>query len=279
MKLLFILSLFTLAISTFAQSKPNNEFSIKIDNDAAFQTDQYYSNGLELMYQRRFYSQGSLTKFRLGVSHKIYTPEATLSTTVVEGDHPYTGLLYGILGFSHVNSNYYFRADLWTGQQGPNAKAGILQNLFHKMTPSSQVNGWQNQTSNQYFFNGEFKIIKINRGPIFELSPWLQGHYGGLKRDIEIGLKLGMRLGFLEFFANGSAVANYFDAVLQGSKKVDSVYVIPDEDMEDIYYKVDAGFNFFFSAMRITLKANWHGPQFKGASDHTYATLETSFYF
>ncbi|WP_412471292.1 lipid A-modifier LpxR family protein [Halobacteriovorax sp. RT-2-4] len=279
MKLFFIVSIFTLTLSAFAQSRPLNEFSIKIDNDAPFETDRYYSNGLELMYQRRLYSQGSLTKLRFGVAHKIYTPEATLSTTVVEGDHPYTGLLYGILGISHVNSDYYLRADLWTGQQGPSAKAGILQNIFHKMTPSSQVNGWQNQISNQYFFNGEFKIIKINRGPIFELSPWLQGHYGGLKRDVEIGLKFGMRLGFFELFANGSYVANFFDAVLQGSKKVESVYVISDEDMEDIYYKADAGFNLFFRSMRVTLKANWHGPQFKGATNHTFATLETSFYF
>ncbi|WP_412463434.1 lipid A-modifier LpxR family protein [Halobacteriovorax sp. RT-2-6] len=279
MKWFFIVTLFTLTLSAFAQSRPLNEFSIKIDNDAPFETDRYYSNGLELMYQRRLYSQGSLTKLRFGVAHKIYTPEATLSTTVVEGDHPYTGLLYGILGISHVNSDYYLRADLWTGQQGPSAKAGILQNIFHKMTPSSQVNGWQNQISNQYFFNGEFKIIKINRGPIFELSPWLQGHYGGLKRDVEIGLKFGMRLGFFELFANGSYVANFFDAVLQGSKKVESVYVISDEDMEDIYYKADAGFNLFFRSMRVTLKANWHGPQFKGATNHTFATLETSFYF
>lgn len=276
MKWLFALLLFINQSLAFAQSKLENEFSIKIDNDAAFETDKYYSNGIELMYQRRL---APTTKLRIGVAHKIYTPEATLSTTVVEGDHPYTGLLYGIFGISHYNQNFYLRADLWAGKQGPDAKAGILQNLFHEMTPSSQVNGWENQTSNHTFYNGEFKIIKINRSQFFEMSPWLQAHYGGLQRDVELGLKLALRIGFLEFFANGSGVVNFYNAVLQGSNKGDSVYVIDNEDMEDVFYKADAGLHLFFSRLRITLKVNWNGPQFKEAKDHTYGTLETAFYF
>lgn len=279
MKVLLISILFLISPLSLAQSKRANELSIKFDNDAAFETDKYYSNGIELMYKRRFGGQSSLTKFRLGVAHKIFTPEATLSTTVVEGDHPYTGLLYGIFGFSHVNNSYYLRADLWYGKQGPDAKAGSLQNLFHRMTPSSEVNGWQNQTSNQTFYNGEFKIIKINRGPVFEFSPWLQGHTGGLLRDVELGLKMAIHLGFLEFFTNGSVVNNYFNAILQGSKKQDSTYVIASEDMKDIYYKADAGFHLLLQSFRLTLKVNYYSAQFEGAKDHTYATLETAFYF
>lgn len=279
MQRLLIIVLFITSSLSLAQDRHRNEFSIKIDNDAAFETDKYYSNGLEFMYQRRIASDSSLTRIRFGLAHKIYTPEATLSTAIVEGDHPYTGLYYGTLGFSHVNNSFYLKADLWIGKQGPDAKAGIFQNIFHKMTPSSQVNGWENQTANSSFYNGDIKFIKIYRGSFLELSPWLEVRYGGLIQDVELGLKFGLRAGFFELFSNASVVSSFYNSILQGPKNAESVYVIAPENMKDIYYKADAGMHFVFSGFRLSLKANWYSAQFDGAHSHTYGTLETAFFF
>lgn len=279
MRWILLIALFLLNIMAFAQEKFANEFSFKIENDAAFETDKYYSNGAELLYQRRFFHSSSMTKLRFGLTHQIYTPEATFDETVVEGDHPYTGVYYGTLGLLHVNNSFYLKTDLWIGKQGPDAKAGILQNLFHKMTPSSQVNGWTNQTANSSFYNGDIKFIKINRSQFLELSPWMNIRYGGLIKDYELGLKTSLFLGPLQLFANGSVVYNEYNSTLQGPKNGESVYVIAEDKMNDLYYKADAGFHLIFSRVRFTIKANWYSAQFEGASDHTYATFETAFYF
>lgn len=280
MRVLVIIYFTFISQNIFANSKLNNEFNFEFENDSLMQTDKYYSSGLKLMYKRSIINgRGGRLRLRLGYSQEIYTPDDTSSANVTDGDHPYTGLQYGILGLSYANSSFYLRADVWRGVQGERSKADEIQNFVHKVTPSEGVNGWDNQTGEQVFWNSDFMLVKRNTLSLFEFSPWAKLKTGDLRYEIEPGVKFGINAGIIELFTNVSGVFVKYNAILQGPKGVESTYVITEDKMEDIYYKADAGVILNFRKTSLLLKSTWTSSQFEGADSHLYATLKLFFFW
>lgn len=258
----------------------DNEFQFIIENDSVMQTDMYYTSGVKLFYQRDLIENvDSIIRLRLGYVQEIYTPKDLKSTEAVDDDYPYTGLHYALLGFSYSSHSTYFRADVWRGVQGPRAEMGKIQQFIHRVTGSEIPNGWGNQTEAQDFWNGDFMLLKRFTSSVFEFSPWVKYKVGDLRSEVEPGLRLGMRAGFAESFADFSMVYVDYDAVLQGPKSASCVYIIDQDDMNRRYFKADIGVAFHFTRFGTFAKATWVGPQFKTAKTHSYMSLGLSFYW
>ena len=280
MRILVFISFLLTFQNLYAKSKLNNEFQLLVENDSVMRTDRYYTSGVKFLYKRTLGQwSDSRLRFRLGYIQEIYTPEDLESEEAVDDDHPYTGLQYGLIGLSYSGSSLYFRADAWYGVQGPSSRADEIQNFIHRVTASESPNGWKYQTSGQHFWNGSFMLLLRNRGDFLEFSPWLKYKTGNLRDEMEPGVKLGIRALGMEIFTDFSVIYVKYNAILQGPKGGESPYVISSDNMNEKYYKADAGVFFRFERFGLLYKTTWLGPQFKKEKSHLYSTFGLSLYW
>ncbi|MCW8827784.1 MAG: lipid A deacylase LpxR family protein [Gammaproteobacteria bacterium] len=164
------LSLFTPPL--FAESDPPETFvSLQMENDFfASSGDRYYTHGTQLSVLKReeppeglsrlaewvpFYEQGeqlSLVNYTFG--QKIFTPDETEGTSVVEDDRPYAGYLYASVAvLSQISSSdqvdYGNMFDITIGIVGPSAMGEQAQTGFHDLVGIDSPEGWDNQLEDE----------------------------------------------------------------------------------------------------------------------------------
>lgn len=149
---------------------------ISMDNDLLAQTDDGYTNGLQAGWVSGYlarYTDGPMPNFianqldklaifdgpnkqkfiSYSVSHRIFTPSDTETTELVEGDIPYSGMLFGTVTAGAQSEKGMHAISMHMGVAGPAAMGRQVQNSVHKVIGSDHVNGWDNQIENEVIIN------------------------------------------------------------------------------------------------------------------------------
>ena len=200
------------AIPLAAGASENHEtgtLTLQIENDYFARTDRHYTQGFKWSYLLpasktpswlmatpdvpTFIRHGEWTvvnsRIGLAVGQSIFTPQDTDTAAAIPTDRPYAGWLY--LGAS-LQSEYalgnWRRLDivaLEIGVVGPSAKAEEVQNGFHELIRSNEVNGWGNQLRDEAAFSIILerkwktpKLALIGSGDRFDLGMDLIAHVG-----------------------------------------------------------------------------------------------------
>ncbi len=146
-----------------------------LDNDAFGHTDDQYTSGLAISYVPVPVESFEETSLPLGtgvlldglwpfeqedqhfaiysISHRLFTPTDLAATEVVQGDLPYSALLYGTLVAGSQSRDSLNALSLSLGIAGPLAFGEELQSLTHELIDSADPQGWDNQIENEPLLN------------------------------------------------------------------------------------------------------------------------------
>ncbi|HWD26436.1 MAG TPA: lipid A deacylase LpxR family protein [Rhizomicrobium sp.] len=167
--------------------------SIQFENDIFFNTDQHYTNGVQLNYTTApqdtptwledfahdlplFEDHGEVrTNYQLG--QDIFTPRNTSAAVPNPKDRPYAGYLYVGLGILSKGDNHLDQAELQLGTTGPASLAEDAQNWVHTVIGDQKALGWHFQLRDEpianLFYERSWKLIppKSLFGVFFDLEP------------------------------------------------------------------------------------------------------------
>ena len=151
----------------------SSTFSILFENDLFGDTDQQYTNGVQIGWMSpdltRFAQADRVPNWLLPVvaklpwinepdtqrnvgfslGQKIFTPENTQRSKLVTDDRPYAGWLYGGLIFTSKIANRMDMFELQFGIIGPAAQAEEAHNFIHDLRDLEKAGGWSNQLDNE----------------------------------------------------------------------------------------------------------------------------------
>ncbi len=207
-----------LVIPTYAYSQNNySTFSFQFENDAFFNTDSQYSNGLFFTYitplnishenEKNNYlinfhnfvhtnDKYSQKSFSISIGQNIYTPDDTDNSELIKDDRPYAGLAYASIGF-HDQSSYSSNTfELDFGLVGYHSYAEDTQNIIHDLLAWDQPQGWEHQLDDELFlgitYEKRWKLTNEggNTGFGFELIPHIGGSIGNAFINAHSGTEL-----------------------------------------------------------------------------------------
>ena len=166
-----------IACSTFLSSEAaaynSGSISFTIDNDGIVGTDKNYTNGIFLAYHSPSspllsdVAPGSIQQvasflpfeketakgWKIVLGQQIWTPEDIESTTPVEDERPYAGLLFLETSVYQYSPNRTDQYSFMLGTVGPNSLAEQGQKFIHGIIGSDEPMGWDYQIENQIVFN------------------------------------------------------------------------------------------------------------------------------
>lgn len=223
MRRLFIVPLMVLSTSVVASDKAI--FSFSGDNDAFFQQDEDYSNGLFFSYTSprlhqptlplslTYWGTDSIDKFDITLGQKIYTPSDIKSDTALADDRPYAGYLYLESSYLSLSPDYAQRINLAFGTTGENSFAEEVQKNVHNGISASDPKGWKYQIDNQFIASlGYVAHNSIDRAAFtlsteWELSSIYEANISNFRSDASTGVmfRIGTNL------SNSMGAANIND--------------------------------------------------------------------
>ncbi len=148
-------------------------FSALFENDLFGDTDQRYTNGLQLSWvspdlteyrdserlpawslpliaRLPFINEPGLQRnVAFAVGQKMFTPSDTDRVTLDPDDRPYAGWLYFGAAFHNKNVRRLDTFEVQFGMIGPAALAEEAQNLVHDIRDIPRARGWRNQLGNE----------------------------------------------------------------------------------------------------------------------------------
>ncbi|MDY0361993.1 MAG: lipid A deacylase LpxR family protein [Desulforegulaceae bacterium] len=201
-------------------SHPSKTFSFFFENDAFFDTDREYSNGIRLSMtysnlppnyykvQNFLEKIGRFTKisdgdstqaYSLSIGQNIYTPENTQTKELVKDERPYAGLTYIGTGIISATETTMKTLEFSTGIIGPLSLAEKTQKTIHETFGWQEPMGWDNQLSNEPFieivFSKRWKKKNIsNNGFGFDLIPEMGAGIGNALVYLQTGINF--RVGY-----------------------------------------------------------------------------------
>lgn len=141
-------------------------FLIQWDNDKVVDTDRHYTNGMRIAYSfdrpqgqwatsartladATWFSDSKNLRSGWTIGQDIYTPENIDAYIPDPLDRPYAGWSYA--GFTVQNESAHAQdtIELDVGVIGPAARAGQVQNGFHRLINVSVSRGWRSQIHNE----------------------------------------------------------------------------------------------------------------------------------
>lgn len=201
-----------------AQRRDTGAFLFQWDNDKVVDTDRHYTNGMRIAYSFdtptgqwkttgakladwAWFSDASALRAGWSLGQDMYTPEDVDTYTPDPLDRPYAGWTY--LGFSVQNetADAQDTLEIDVGAIGPAARAGQLQNAFHRLINVSVSRGWRSQIGNEpgLLATRTYKL-RADAKPVFGLNA-LQadviGHGAAQLGNVRTAAALGatMRVG------------------------------------------------------------------------------------
>lgn len=155
--------------------------TLYFENDLLNNTDAYYTHATRITYTDN--------NWDYTIAQHIYTPENKKATEPLYHDRPYAGWLYGAAGTAHYFTNglinYY---EISLGLVGPYSYAEDTQKLVHKLTGSSDVNGWDNQIGTEPTLNIYDKLSYYSyQTKLFDFKPYIVGTVGNVMDSIGTG--------------------------------------------------------------------------------------------
>jgi hypothetical protein len=155
------------ALSVAADDERSGYWSVQLENDFFAQSgDRYYTHGTQISYLTRagpgtwltraaglfpfFHLDDQATAINHTLGQKIFTPDDTESSQLVEDDRPYAGYLYyNVTLLSRIERGPQLDSanmlGFTLGVVGPSSRAEQAQTWFHERIDVESPNGWDNQ--------------------------------------------------------------------------------------------------------------------------------------
>ncbi len=209
-------------INCGAQQKNNTGtiLELNVDNDIVFLIDRYYSSGVSFsvyspwMKKSPFnhlllpHNSNEKVYYSLSVTHRMYTPERTLTPEIQHNDYPYSSyLLFGNHKMSFSSENLIKRiSGFEIGVIGPAAGGENIQNGLHENIPFAETSlGWHNQIKNDFCL--QYNVL-IEKGLInlhsLEFNGFVGAKIGVPHTQAHIGA--GLRAGIFDDYFKGMGV-------------------------------------------------------------------------
>lgn len=180
---IFIFTLFSVSVYTQVMERYQVEeteisypkkLSVVWANDVFFQTDRYFTNGLELEYHTQGLQNLALAGllidpmsesgpvYSLTLTHDIFTPRNVIGDPV-QTDRPYAGVL--LLGLKATyfspEKKYRFASTIQGGLLGKYAGGQFVQNGIHVLLPASEpIPGWAFQIRQTFLAQYDIRFEK-----------------------------------------------------------------------------------------------------------------------
>ncbi|MCK8043445.1 lipid A deacylase LpxR family protein [Shewanella sp. 1CM18E] len=194
-----------------------SQWYLSFDNDVVIGQDGDYSNGVALGWQPvpqadfsdatwLFNWQKMLTlpiatgeqtsQWGAKVYQRMWTPIAIEADQPQPYDRPYAGLLELESFTGHFSDTLAQKNWFSIGVIGPASGAQAMQELVHKITPSTSPNGWEYQVENQFTAQFAYEIdTLLNRWQSGSNQQWeISGHsysaIGNFRSETNLGMTL-----------------------------------------------------------------------------------------
>ena len=293
--LLGILSL----TSIQAQNEATHNISIAWDNDMYFLQDRYYTNGIEVSFQKlRPYTAGKANNVKsiFTLKHDMYTPRYYGLEGVYYLDRPYSGALYLDMSKNYIYANHSLEFSGQLGILGPGALADKIQKEWHRLTNNYVPRGWHTQMSSDLILGtGITYTQQIKLAKYLKLFPQIdvkmstyKGTAGGNLR-ISLGnyapnlneLQLHKTNQGLKFFFNFYSGLYYrlFDATLQGGIFSDHKITVEDEAIIPWIFTNSIDCNVLLGRSLFTIKATFLNREIIYGARHQYGTVKYTYAF
>lgn len=173
------------------------KFSLEMDNDIYYGSDNQFSNGWNFRMQSSrvsdwqqlkktphwamqfptlfnlLHSTNLSKRLSFSVGQVINTPANVASLKLVEDDVPYVGLLAGQLSWSAFNNSEMHSIGLTVGMTGRSSMAEQSQNIIHRLTGSELAQGWGHQVRDELALNvNVLDKRKVYERPLYKSSAW-----------------------------------------------------------------------------------------------------------
>jgi len=290
-------------------TKTNTMAELTVDNDITFHIDRYYSSGITVSLYSDFIKNSPINMillpngnneinyYSLSITHRMYTPERTLTPDVQTYDHPYAAYL--LIGNKKISFNSQARIKktsmLEFGVIGKIAGGEVIQNRLHENISFAQVSkGWHNQIQNdiciQYSVMYEKGLLNL---PMFEINGLLGTNIGVPHTQTTIGSYA--RFGFFSdyfrgigidisqnlnawLYCSGSIYLVNYNATLQGGTyNQDNVHTINPINNTLIHGKLGGVVE--FKRINVEYGMEVSSPEFSTAYWHRWAHLNIAFAF
>ncbi len=170
------LGIYFFCFSNYSWAKSPSElqtFQFFFENDLFGDTDQYYTNAVQMTWISSDLKQyrddvrlpdwsipiiqsipfsgkpDSIHNVGILLGQQIYTPADIQATHLLETDRPYAGFLYGGLALHSKTDTELDTLEIVIGVVGPAAKAEFAQNTVHEIRDIPTAKGWDNQLENE----------------------------------------------------------------------------------------------------------------------------------
>ncbi len=217
--IIFICALSTASVANASEELREKDdkgiFNVVIENDKFVGTDRDYTNGIRFAWLSSEENMPHLARqiagllplatkgnkrISLAVGQSIFAPENLSSRSQIIGEHPYAGWLYGSIGMVSDTGSTLDNVLLTVGVVGPSSLAEQTQKLVHRITDSTDPQGWDNQLKDELgvVLTYERKWRSILEASPFglgvDVTPHLGMNLGNVNTDVSTGATF--RLGF-----------------------------------------------------------------------------------
>lgn len=198
------LSFFALLCSlAYSQNQHSKSFGFISDNDVYISTtqDQYYTNGLTLVYQ--FIPKTSSEKLAkkivtVEIGQYMYTPFRAYVPNINNQDRPFAGYLFADYGVTKYYKNESaLNITYQLGILGPDSQAESLQKWYHRTFGLPAIAGWEYQIQNQLGANinvAYLKNLAYTKGKQVDFNAFAEAKLGTIFNELSLGFE--SRLGF-----------------------------------------------------------------------------------
>jgi len=283
-------------------------FELTLSNDFIFETDRYFSNGIEMMYTdpgikkspvNRLLVSGKRMQqvyYGLTVTQHFFTPRELFSWEVDRNDRPYASYL--LIGERKTSTDsrrgLLLHSELRAGILGKYSGGESIQNGIHEILPASKPSlGWHNQIQPDLAINYLMRIEKgFVRSPHFYLIPAFDVRAGVPYTDA--GMSLQFRAGRMnnyfsagglperkawELYFYGALGGKYvvYNGTLQGGLFNSNPFVVT--DIKHWMGQVQTGIAYSRGLLGIKFSQYFISPEFDGGLTHKWGSVSLTYRF
>ena len=162
-------------------------FRVNYENDLAFHTDYYYTQGVHFEVLKQSFrndflralfplGKGGFRRFGYGLESAGYTPMSIIADSILRGDRPFAGMAYAKV-FAIANHPAHASrivSALSLGWMGPAAGGYEIQAYIHRHTGNLDPVGWKYQVGNSPVINCEVDYERALTGSLqhFLVTAW-----------------------------------------------------------------------------------------------------------
>lgn len=294
----------SLAAQEKSELFPENIISFKWSNDVIFETDYYYTNGLQFEFYFPFLesnpinyillpsSDNAIEYYGLTLTQDLFTPTEVADTSTLRADRPYAA--YILLGSEKISYDRKEQLRIYSafeiGIIGESAYGKETQNGIHDWLPTtSTLFTWLNQIKDDFainytaeiekgFWNGSWfnvnGITSTKLGtPFTYLDAGFSARAGKYNHNYHPDFAMSSDHEWQSYlFADMRGRFVLFNATLQGGLFNDkSIYTI--DDINNWVGDFSLGIAAIYKYVKLDFGVHYVTPEFPGGKEHKYGYL------